>query len=91
MPKDEPQHLKQGKVTTNLLDSMKIPYEVLSSEMNSKDSERILKKMLNYSLSHKTPCALLIKKATFKNYKPKLEKGLEAEALSIFNKDTSFL
>ena len=44
--KDEPQHLKQGKVTTDLLDSMKIPYEVMSSEMNSKDAEIVLKKIL---------------------------------------------
>ena len=28
--KDEPQHLKQGKVTKDLLDTMKIPYEILS-------------------------------------------------------------
>jgi phosphonopyruvate decarboxylase len=64
--KDEPQHLKQGKVTTDLLDSMKIPYEVLSSEMNSKDAELALKKILKSAHSLKTPCALLVKKALLK-------------------------
>ena len=42
--KDEPQHLKQGKVTTDLLDSMQIPYQIMSPEMNSEDAELVLKK-----------------------------------------------
>ena len=75
--KDEPQHLKQGKVTTDLLDTMQIPYEVLSSEMSSKDAEIALKKMLKSAITLKTPCALLVKKATFESYELKLEYGYE--------------
>lgn len=77
--KDEPQHVKQGKVTTNLLDSMKIPYEVLSSEMNSKDAELALDKILKIALTLKTPCALLVKKASFKSYKLKYESQYERD------------
>ena len=77
--KDEPQHLKQGKVTTELLDSMKIPYEIMSSEMNSKDAEVVLKKILKSAHSLKTPCALLVKKDTFKSYELKLERVYERE------------
>ena len=77
--KDEPQHIKQGKVTTHLLDSMNIPYEILSSEMNSKDAEQALKKMLKNALLFKSPCAILVKKATFESYKLKLERRYERE------------
>jgi phosphonopyruvate decarboxylase len=77
--KDEPQHLKQGKVTTDLLDSMKIPYEVMSSEMNSKEAEIALKKILKNAHSLKTPSALLVKKGTFNSYELKLERVYERE------------
>ena len=30
--KDEPQHIKQGKVQLDLLDSMNLPYEIISAE-----------------------------------------------------------
>ena len=48
--KDEPQHLKQGKVTTDLLDTMKIPYEILSSEMNYLEADLVVKKMVKKSI-----------------------------------------
>lgn len=77
--KDEPQHLKQGKVTTDLLDSMQIPYQIMSPEMNSEDAELVLKKMLKSSYELKSPCALLVKKGTFNSYKLKLEKAYVRE------------
>ena len=63
--KDEPQHLKQGKVTTDLLDAIKIPYEILSPEMSSEDAGEVAKKMVERAFTLNTPCILLIKKATF--------------------------
>jgi phosphonopyruvate decarboxylase len=77
--KDEPQHLKQGKVTTDLLDSMQIPYEVLSSEMNSKHADIAINKMLKSANNLKTPCVLLVKKDTFKSYKLKYETQYERD------------
>ena len=32
--KDEPQHVKQGRVTTSMLDAMEIPYRVLNGDQN---------------------------------------------------------
>ena len=43
---DEPQHIKQGRITTDLLDVMKIPYEILSSETSSEESDQIVKRMV---------------------------------------------
>jgi phosphonopyruvate decarboxylase len=77
--KDEPQHLKQGKVTKDLLDTMKIPYEILSSEMNSHDSDRLVKKMVKNAIELNTPCALLVKKGTFNSYPLKFEKKFQRE------------
>ena len=42
---DEPQHIKQGRVTIDLLNTMKIPYEVLSSKTTSEEADQIVKKI----------------------------------------------
>ena len=64
--KDEPQHVKQGKITLELLDTMKIKYEILPQKSSS------LKKCINNSISYikKTnrPLALVVKKNTFSKY-----------------------
>ena len=77
--KDEPQHLKQGKVTTDLLDAMKIPYEILSSELNSHEADLVVKKMVKNSIDLNAPCALLVKKATFNSYQLRFEKKFQRE------------
>ena len=71
---DEPQHIKQGRITTDLLNTMKIPYEVLSSKTTSEEADQIVKKMVKQASTSNTPCALLVKKGTFKSYKLKLDK-----------------
>lgn len=63
---DEPQHVKQGKVTTGLLDTMGIGYEVLS-----KDEELVVVQIAKAMRSIKesgTPYALVIEKDTFDSY-----------------------
>jgi len=71
--KDEPQHKKQGRVTIAMLDSMEVPYEIISPDKNIEDVESILQKMLNQSKQEKRPCAILIKKGVFDTYKFKSE------------------
>ena len=63
---DEPQHVKQGKVTTGLLNVMGIDYEVLSKdeEKASKQIEKAAKVLQN-----KDVFALVIEKDTFEDYK----------------------
>ena len=63
---DEPQHVKQGKVTTGLLNVMGVNYEVLSKEEDkaAKQIEKAAK-----ALTNKEVFALVIEKDTFEDYK----------------------
>ena len=63
---DEPQHVKQGKVTTGLLDVMGISYEILSKE-EDQASAQIAKAAT--ALSQGDVYALVIEKDTFSEYK----------------------
>ena len=63
---DEPQHVKQGKVTTGLLNVMGVNYEVLSKEEN-KAEKQIVKAIK--ALQNKEVFALVIEKDTFEDYK----------------------
>ena len=63
---DEPQHVKQGKVTTGLLNVMGIDYTVLSKEEEKAEAQ--IKKAVNYMQSTKQCYALVIEKDTFDAY-----------------------
>ena len=63
---DEPQHVKQGKVTTGLLNVMGVNYEVLSKE-EDKAANQIEKAAK--ALANKEVFALVIEKDTFEDYK----------------------
>lgn len=60
---DEPQHKKMGKITTDLLDILNIPYTILSNNWEQVETEigAILEKIKN----KQSPHALVIKKGTF--------------------------
>lgn len=64
---DEPQHVKQGKVTCDLLDAMKIPYEVLSE--NEEDLPAQFEKAYKYIKENNAQFAFVIRKGTFDEYK----------------------
>ena len=63
---DEPQHVKQGKVTTGLLNVMGVNYEVLSKE--EEKAAKQIEKAAN-ALANKEVFALVIEKDTFEDYK----------------------
>ena len=63
---DEPQHVKQGKITTALLDVMGISYEVLSKD--EKEATLQIEKAAK-ALNNKNVFALVIEKDTFEEYK----------------------
>ena len=67
--KDEPQHKKQGRVTVALLEAMEIPYKVLTADSNIEEAKVALKAMLSIAKKENKPCALLIKKGLFEDYK----------------------
>ena len=62
---DEPQHVKQGKITTGLLNVMGVNYEVLAKEENkaAKQIDKAAK-----ALANKEVFALVIEKDTFDAY-----------------------
>ena len=62
---DEPQHVKQGKVTTGLLKIMGVNYDVLSKEEN-KAAKQILKAV--EAVKRNEVYALIIEKDTFNAY-----------------------
>lgn len=63
---DEPQHEKQGKVTTGLLNVMGVDYIVLSKEENKAEAQ--IKKAVAYMRATKQCYALVIEKDTFDAY-----------------------
>ena len=63
---DEPQHVKQGKVTTGLLNVMGINFDVLSKEEDK--AEKQIAKAIK-ALQNKEVFALVIEKDTFDEYK----------------------
>ena len=63
---DEPQHVKQGKVTTGLLNVMGIDYTVLSKEEDKAEAQ--IKKAVSYMQATKQCYALVIEKDTFDAY-----------------------
>lgn len=70
--KDEPQHIKQGKVSDKLLKAMDIPYSVISAD--SFDYEKIIADTYQYCIKNCKPYALLVRENTFDEYvcnKPK--------------------
>jgi len=84
--KDEPQHVKQGKIQLELLETMDIPYVTIS-----KDNEQFVSKIsnaVNIATNESRPFVLLIKKGTFEKYGKEIQKVddqrmLREEALDI--------
>lgn len=64
--KDEPQHIKQGKVSKELFDAMEIPCEILSQETDAAISQ--INKAIEFSSANSEPVVLLIRKNTFESY-----------------------
>ena len=63
---DEPQHVKQGKVTVELLRTMGISYDILSKE---EEAARIqIEKAVTFMLETKEVYALVVEKDTFESY-----------------------
>jgi phosphonopyruvate decarboxylase len=61
--KDEPQHIKQGRISNLLLENMEIPYSVLDS--SSDDFLEILDGAVSYMRTNNAPYALVVRKDTF--------------------------
>ena len=70
--KDEPQHAKQGKVQLKLLESMDIPYEIISKDDDQ--FEMKISSVVETAKNESRPAVLLIKKGTFEKYSKEIQK-----------------
>ncbi len=66
--KDEPQHVHQGKITPDLLETMGIPYEIIDASQDEKTAFGAFEKMLNIASSEKKPVCILVRKGTFEKF-----------------------
>lgn len=64
---DEPQHIKQGKVTLPLLETMGIKYTILSKDENEFTNQ--LNDVIEYMAKTKESFAFVVEKDTFEDYK----------------------
>ena len=64
--KDEPQHVKQGKVTIPLFETLGIPTEILPDD--DEFSATVTRKMVEKAKSESRPVALVVRKGTFRQY-----------------------
>lgn len=64
---DEPQHIKQGKVTLPLLETMEIKYTILSKDENEFTNQ--LNDVIEYMAKTKESFAFVVEKDTFEDYK----------------------
>ena len=71
---DEPQHVKQGKITLPLLDAMQIRHEVLAEEPVALGPQ--MDRVISDLRTNQEPFALVVRKDTFEPYK--LEKSVSS-------------
>lgn len=64
--KDEPQHIKQGRITLNLLDIMEVPYIIIDE---NSDFISGINHIIKVSRIESKPVAIIIRKNTFEPYK----------------------
>jgi phosphonopyruvate decarboxylase len=64
--KDEPQHVKQGKITLSLLQALGIPFDILPAD--GRDLDRILDRASGHMADARMPYALVVRKNTFEKY-----------------------
>lgn len=70
--KDEPQHVKMGRINEAMIESLEIPYCILSKDMA--EAQKQIDKAFEYMSTEKAPYILLIEKETFEPYKLKSAK-----------------
>lgn len=80
--KDEPQHVKQGRTMTQLLDAMEIPWVVLDAA--TEDSGAVISAAYNAMRQRMGPAAILVRANTFDGYALKAE---EAHAFPMTRED----
>ena len=65
--KDEPQHIKQGEITLDLLDVMGIEYQII--DKNTNNISAVVKNVVDNTKRNSKPNAIVVRKGTFNDYK----------------------
>lgn len=73
--KDEPQHVKQGRITPEQLDLLEVPYRVVSADSNPQELATWSREQLDETGA---PVAILVKKGAFASYKSQRKPSVEA-------------
>lgn len=66
--KDEPQHVKQGRVMLKMLESMEIPFEIIGPKT---DYKAVIKRSVDLVKSENRALVFAVQEGTFGEYKPK--------------------
>jgi phosphonopyruvate decarboxylase len=61
--RDEPQHVKQGRITQEMLDCLGIPHEILSA--HTRDPDQLVTSLISRMRTESRPVALVVRKDTF--------------------------
>lgn len=77
--KDEPQHVKQGRVSPAMLESMEIPFEVLDG--NPEEADRIGRAAVAMARERSAPVAILVRKGAFGKAEEKRQPETRGENL----------
>ncbi len=64
--KDEPQHIKQGRITQEMLNSMEIPVFILDQ---FSDYQKVIKNSVENAVRLSCPVAILVRKGSFSEFK----------------------
>lgn len=83
--KDEPQHVKQGKLTLKIFDTLGIKYELLKSDIEGAKAQ--VKSAAEYMRETNKPSALIVEKSTFekcekKTFHPECSQILRRDAIA---------
>jgi phosphonopyruvate decarboxylase len=69
--KDEPQHIKQGRVQNSLLDAMEIPYLIIGPDETDLNTK--VQSIVSSAITLSKPVAIIVKKGTFSDYQVKTD------------------
>jgi phosphonopyruvate decarboxylase len=74
---DEPQHVKQGKVTCALLDAIQIPYVIMAEDEQELTAQ--VETCYRYIRTHTAPYAFVVRKNTFDSYTLKNDSPVDGD------------
>jgi phosphonopyruvate decarboxylase len=75
--KDEPQHVKMGKVTLPLLETLEVPYQILPDTVE--EAEKVIVEMKEKAMKMQGPVAIIMKKGLLEKYEEKRDRKTDYE------------